>query len=256
MQSPRTILITGASSGIGAALALAYAAPTITLLLTARDETRLNDVAQQCRTRGATVHTASIDVCDKPVLAAWIERMDDATPIDTVIANAGISTGSFSGEETPDAAEQVFAVNVGGVIHTIHPIIPRMVARGGGAIAIMSSLAGICPLPSAPAYSASKAAVRYYGEALHAALKPRGVHVCVICPGWITTPLTDKNDFPMPWIMPSHRAAGHIIRNLGKKKSRIAFPWQLYALVTFAGIFPHFMRAALLARMSKKRWKS
>lgn len=245
----QTILITGASSGIGAALAEAYAAPGITLLLTARNEARLEEVAARCHAKGAIVQTASIDVTDKAALAEWITRMDDATPIDLVIANAGISTGSFAGSETLEAAEKVFAVNVDGVINTIHPIIPRMVARGQGQIAIMSSLAGICALPSAPAYSASKAAVRYYGQALRLALAPRGVQVSVICPGWISTPLTDKNTFPMPFIISVERAAQRIIRDLHRKKSFICFPRRLYFALRLLAMLPYFISDLFFARL-------
>jgi short-subunit dehydrogenase len=255
-ESPRTILITGASSGIGAELAHHYAAPDVTLILTARDEARLADVKSRCEAKGANVITASIDVREKEKLAEFIARMDDATPIDLVIANAGISTGTFSGEESLAAAEAVFEVNMMGVIHTIHPLIDRMCARGRGQIAIMSSLAGICALPGAAAYSASKAAVRYYGEALHAKLKPHGVYVSVICPGWITTPLTDKNDFAMPFIMSVERASQHIIRNLKQKKPQIIFPLALYGLLRVLQIFPAALRMGALSLMPEKRQKT
>lgn len=252
---PRVILITGASSGIGAALAVEYAAPSVTLLLTARNEARLREIATACEAKGARVITASIDVREKEKLAEFITRMDDATPMDLVIANAGISTGTFSGHESLEAAEAVFAVNVDGVINTIHPIIPRMVARGRGQIAIMSSLAGISPLPGAPAYSASKATVLAYGDALRGKLKPSGVHVSVICPGWIVTPLTDKNDFPMPWIMPADRAAAIILHNLAKKKSRIAFPLGLYLLIRLVALLPIFVRDFVLSSIPDKQQK-
>ena len=252
LNHPQTILITGASSGIGAALAEGYAAPGVTLILTARNNQRLEEVAERCRTKGAQVQLATVDVTDKLGLAEFIKRMDDETPIDLVIANAGISSGSFEGTESLEAAEKVFAVNLDGVINTIHPLIPLMSARGRGQIAIMSSLAGICALPGAPAYSASKAAVRFYGDALRGMLKPHHVHVSVICPGWITTPLTDKNNFPMPFIMPVERAIHIIMRNLQKKKARIAFPLTLYFLLRILAILPVFLSDSFFARLPKK----
>ena len=255
MPTSKTILITGASSGIGAALAVGYAVPGMTLLLLARNLERLEAVAQDCRAKGARVEVASVDVRDKAAMAACIAQMDAATPIDLVIANAGISTGSFSGNETLEAAEAVFAINLSGVIHTIHPIIPRMKARGRGHLAIMSSLAGICALPSAPAYSASKAVVRYYGDALRGELKRHAIKVSVICPGWITTPLTDKNDFPMPFIMPVERAAERIMHGLWKKKRRIAFPLRLYFPLRVLMVLPvcvtDFFFARLLGNQGK-----
>ncbi len=232
------ILITGASSGIGAALAEGYAAAGMTLLLTARNVERLEAVAKVCRAKGAAVETAGIDVRNTAAMAEWIVRMDAATPIDLVIANAGISTGSFNGTETLEAAEAVFDINLNGVINTIHPVIPLMIARRSGHIAIMSSLAGICALPSAPAYSASKAALRYYGDALRGKLKAHDIHVSIICPGWITTPLTEKNDFPMPLIMPVEKAAQRIIHGLWKKKARLAFPLRLYVALRVLMILP------------------
>lgn len=287
---PSCVLITGASSGIGAALAAGYASPGITLYILGRDKARLESVATECRTRGAQVECASVDVTDKAAMAEVIARMDDLTPIDVVIANAGISTSFLPPPErgrkgggqdnehitherkieyhvTPTQpsplqvegsalAEQVFAVNFAGVIHTIHPLIERMKARGRGHIAIMSSLAGICALPSAPAYSASKAAVRVYGDALRGMLKSHNVHVSVICPGWISTPLTDKNQFPMPLIMPVERAIHIIMRNLEKKKARIAFPFSLYAALHVLAFLPVTARDFVLHKISAKAHKS
>lgn len=250
-----TILITGASSGIGAALAEGYAASNVTLILIGRNETRLREVATRCEAKGARVMTQSIDVREKEKIAEYIMQMDAATPIDLVIANAGISTGSFSGKEDLVSVEAVFAINIDGVINTIHPLIERMKARGRGQIAIMSSLAGICALPGAPAYSASKAAVRVYGDALRGKLKLFGVHVSVICPGWITTPLTDKNDFPMPFLMPAERAARIIMHNLAKKKARIAFPLRLYLPLRLLAALPVCVSDWFFAQLPAKRHK-
>jgi short-subunit dehydrogenase len=252
MHTPRSILITGASSGIGAELARIYAAPGVALALSARDAARLDAVAQECRAKGADVRIASIDVREKEKLAAFIHAADDASPIDLVIANAGISTGSLAGSETMEAAEAVFAVNVDGVINTIHPVIARMRARRAGHIAIMSSLAGIRALPGAPAYSASKAGVRYYGDALRGALRGDNVQVSVICPGWIRTPLTDKNDFPMPFLMPVAHAARIIQRDLHRKKARIAFPKRLYFPLALVAALPHFLTDPLFRALPKK----
>ncbi len=253
--TPTSLLITGASSGLGAALAEAYAAPGVTLYLTARDAARLQAVAARCEAKGARAVTACLDVREKAPLAAFITAADDATPLDLVIANAGISTGSFSGAETLDAAEAVFAVNVMGVLYTLHPIIPRMVARGRGQLAILASLASICALPGAPAYSASKAAVRYYGEALAGKLKPHGVRVSVICPGWIVTPLTDRNDFPMPFLMSAARAATRIQRGLATGKTLLLFPRRLGLPLLLLAALPHALRRALLGAIPEKRQK-
>lgn len=262
MISPHSILITGASSGIGAALAEHYAAAGVTLLLLGRDAARLEAVADRCRAKAAVVIAESIDVRDRERMAERIASLDAASPIDLVIANAGVSANGFNEtamqkksvarmEAASRAADDVFAINVQGVLNTIHPLIPRMVARGSGHIAIMSSLAGICALPSAPAYSASKAAVRFYGDALRGMLKPHGVQVSVICPGWITTPLTQKNTFPMPFMMSAERAASIIACGLRRKKSRIAFPRRLYFPLVMLAALPDFLTDAIFARLPK-----
>ncbi len=152
-----SILITGASSGIGAALAQHYAAPGIRLALQGRDRVRLDAVAAACRGRGAAVATAVLDVTDHAALAAWIAAMDDAGPLDLVVANAGISGGSSGAAEGEAQARRIFAVNVDGTLATLYPALARMRRRGTGTIALMSSLAGFRGVPGAPAYTASKA---------------------------------------------------------------------------------------------------
>lgn len=255
MRAPEVILITGASSGLGAALAREYAAEGITLHLLARNGERLMQVANGCRARGAEVRTARIDVTDKEAIAAYIEKADETQPIDLVIANAGISAGTGGTQEPVDQVDAIFAVNVQGVLNTIHPILPRMSARGRGQIAIMSSLAGIRALPSCPAYSASKAAVRYYGDALRGAAKKSGVHVSVICPGYIHTPMTAINDFIMPCVMSPERAARIIRCGLRRKKRRIAFPARLYLPLWWLACLPIFLTDFLFAKLPSKPQK-
>ncbi|MFM9890606.1 MAG: SDR family NAD(P)-dependent oxidoreductase [Rickettsiales bacterium] len=255
MVIPCNILITGASSGIGAALAVEYAAAGVTLYILGRDSERLRLVANACRAKGAEVRSATIDVTDAPAMAAYIEKVDDAQPLDLVIANAGISSGSFAGVETTVAAQMVFDVNVQGVLNTIHPILPRMVARGAGQLALMASLASMRPLPSAPAYSASKAAVRFYGEALRGLLHKKGVRVNVICPGWIETPLTSCNDFSMPLMMSPERAANIIACGLRANKPRIAFPRTLYFPLWLLSCLHHCVSDFIFNRMPGKAQK-
>lgn len=256
MSLPKSILITGASSGIGAALAREYAAAGVTLYILGRNSDRLRIVANDCRAKGAEVRSATIDVTDREAMAAYIEKVDDATPLDMVIANAGISSGSFTGEETITAAQKVFDINVQGVLNTIHPVLPRMVARGRGQLALMASLASMRPLPSAPAYSASKAAVRFYGEALRGLLHKKGVRVNVICPGWIATPLTARNDFSMPLIMSPERAASIIACGLRADKLRIAFPFTLYFPLWLLSCLHHSVSDFIFNRLPGKAQKT
>ena len=251
MHDPRSILITGASSGIGAALAEAYAAPGVTLALTGRHENRLATVAERCRQRGATVIVAALDVTDTAALAAWIGAADDHAPLDLVIANAGVSGGTEGGEGAAQA-RRIFAVNLDGVLNTVLPAIPRMQRRGRGQIALMSSLAAFRGFPGAPAYCASKAAVKTWGEALGGSLRGDGIGVSVICPGFVRSPMTDVNPFPMPMLMDTGRAVAIIRRGLARNRARIAFPWPMYALVWLLGALPPRLTDPLFARLPEK----
>lgn len=249
---PSSIIITGASSGIGESLALHYARSGVTLFLNGRDRARLHEVARACTARGARVVTDTVDVCDAPGMAAWIAAADRQAPVDLVIANAGISGGTGGGGEGHAQVAQIFAVNVGGVFNTIHPAIACMQTRGAGQVAIMSSLASFSGWPGAPAYGASKGAVRLYGEALRGALGPSGVRVSVICPGFVKSRMTAVNDYPMPFLMGADRAAGIIARGLARDQARISFPWQTALIAAVVACLPAPLRNAILKNAPRK----
>lgn len=251
-QDFQSIAITGASSGIGAALAKACAAPGVRLALSGRNEARLAMVAGQCRTAGAEVDTAILDVREPGSVADWIAVQEAARPLDLVIANAGISAGTAAGAEDRSQTGDIFAVNLEGVINTVLPAAEAMGARGRGQIAIMSSLAAFRGFPGAPAYCASKAAVRIWGEALRGSLAGRGVGVSVVCPGFVRSRMTDVNDFPMPFLMEAERAAGIILRGLARNRGRIAFPFPTYFWAWLLGALPTAVTDRLLSRLPKK----
>jgi len=249
MRRPRRIAITGASSGIGAALALAYARPGARLALSGRDGARLDAVAARCRECGAEAEAAVLDVADRAAMEAWIARSDAAGPLDLAIANAGVDGAAFA----PEARLRgVFRVNVDGVVNTVEPALAAMLARGRGQIAIMASLAGFVGMPGAPAYGASKAAVRTLGEALRARHAPEGVEVSVICPGFVRTPMTAGNRFPMPFLWDAERAAARIVRGLERNEGRIAFPWPMYAAVRLLQALPEPLLQHIMARAPRK----
>lgn len=252
MREPRHILITGASSGLGEALAKAYARAGVRLALGGRNRERLEAVAAGCRASGAEVTTGVLDVTDAAGLAAWIEREDRIAPLDLIIANAGASAGTGSGGETAEQARRIFAVNLDGVVNTLQPAIRLMAARGHGQLALMSSLASFRGFPGAPAYCASKAAVRVYGEALRGALARHGIAVSVICPGFVRTPMTAVNKFPMPFLMKADRAAAIIRRGLARRKARIAFPRRLYAMTWLLAALPPGVTDHWLATLPEK----
>ena len=251
-QDFQSIAITGASSGIGAALAKACAAPGVRLALSGRNEARLAMVAGQCRTAGAEVNTALLDVREAGSVADWIAAQEAARPLDLVIANAGISAGTAAGAEDRSQTGDIFAVTLEGVINTVLPAAEAMAARGRGQIAIMSSLAAFRGFPGAPAYCASKAAVRIWGEALRGSLAGRGIGVSVVCPGFVRSRMTDVNDFPMPFLMEAERAAGIILRGLARNRGRIAFPFPTYFWAWLLGVLPTAVTDRLLSRLPKK----
>lgn len=254
MQHPKSILITGASSGIGEALALHYARSGVFLALSGRSDERLQAVAQRCRAKGAQVDAAAIDVTGQAVMREWIAAIDDARTLDLVIANAGISggTGGVMKGEPPDQARRIFDVNITGVVNTVEPILPRMVSRRRGQIALVSSMAGFRGFPSAPAYSASKGMVRFYGEALRGSVRETGVQVNVIMPGFVKSRMTDANDFHMPFLMDTDKAAEIIARGLARDQSRIAFPLPTYLGAWFISILPDMIAQKLLGRLPAK----
>ncbi len=242
------ILITGSSSGLGEALALNYASENILLSLCGRDKKRLDAIGGQCKKLGANVHTKIIDVLDKQSMEKWIIARDKKHSIDIIVANAGIS----GTDDSLTSAEKIFDINMGGVVNTIHPIIPRMQERRTGQIALVSSLAGYKGLSSAPAYSASKVFVKGYGEALRGKLSPDGIKVNVICPGFVRSRITDQNDFPMPGFMEADKAAKIIVNGLEKNKPVIAFPWFMRFGVWFLSTLPAFIAEWITCLLPKK----
>ncbi len=247
---PGHVLITGASSGIGAALARAYAAPGVRLALFGRDEARTRAVAGDCRAKGALVAVVLADVTDAEAMAEALILVDDAHPLDLVVANAGVSGAVLGGE---NGIARLFAINVMGVVHTVEPLIPRFVSRGHGQFALMSSLSSFVARPGTEAYCASKAAVRIWGEGLRERLRGTGVAVSVVCPGFVDTPLTRLNCFPMPMLMPVDRAAAVIKGRLARGSARIAFPWPVYLGARVAGLLPASAQQFLTSRWPGKK---
>lgn len=235
------IFITGASSGLGEALALHYARPGLRLTLTGRDPERLRAVAVTARMQGAAVQDSVMDVTDRDGMRALILSADDEQPIDLLIANAGLSHNFQDWERFDAEARSMFEVNLTGVMNSIHPLMPRMLARKRGQIALVASLAGLRGLASAPAYCASKAAVIAYGQGLRGALGRHGIKVNVICPGFVRTRMTARNRFPMPFLMDADQAARIMARGLARNKSCIAYPWRMHMLARAFAALPDFL---------------
>jgi short-subunit dehydrogenase len=251
MRAPfRVVLITGASSGLGAALALAYAGPGVALGLVGRNEDRLAAAAAACRAAGAMVDAAAIDVADGPALAAWLGAFDRAYPVELLIANAGIEAGpdpDSPGEPLEMTGRQI-ATNLLGAVNTIAPLVPAMCERGRGRIVVIASVAAFRGMPYNPGYCASKAGLRAYGEALRPRLAPRGVGVTVVCPGFFTSPMTDRWEGPTPFLVSGERAARRIRRGIDRGARRISFPWPLVFGMRFCDLAPAAIGDAILRR--------
>lgn len=226
-NTPKSIVITGASSGIGRALALELAAPGVTLGLLGRQESSLAEVAALCQTKGAIVQTGQVDVTDATGLAIWMKAFDTDHPIDWVFANAGVTAAISSGAdlEAIDQANGLIAVNLNGVLNTVYAVLPLMRERGRGQIGLMSSLAGWRGMALTPVYSASKAGVKAYGEALRDLLAPECIGVSVICPGFVDTPMSEKFPRHRPQMISAEAAARTIVAGMTANKAYVAFPW-------------------------------
>ena len=244
---PRSIVITGASSGLGAGLALSYAAPGVSLGLTGRDAGRLEGVAEACRARGATVRTQTLDVAEPEPLGDWLLALDDAAPVDLVVACAGTSAGPVEGRpEGAALASRQIRTNLLGAVHTVEPLLPRLMARGAGQVAVVASVAGLRGLPYSPGYSASKAGVRAYGEALRAYLTPHGVAVSVVVPGFFDTPMTARFVGAKPMLRTLPQAVAAVRRGLDRRRARVVFPRLLGLGLQAADLLPARLGDAIL----------
>jgi short-subunit dehydrogenase len=240
----QTIVITGASSGIGRSLALASAAPGVRLGLLGRDPGRLEQIAGECRAARAEVLTAAIDIRARDEIAAWLAVFDDAGPIDLLIANAGIMSGTPPGGEIEPAkhAFDLMQINVFGTLNTVQPLLPRMMARRRGQIAIISSIAAMIPLRDSPSYCASKSALLAYGLSLRDLLRAHGIGVSVVCPGYVTTAMSRQEIGDKPFEMPPERAAQIILKGLKRDKAVIAFPFWFALITRLGGLLPDRLR--------------
>jgi short-subunit dehydrogenase len=245
------VFLTGASSGIGEALARHYAVAGATLGLAARRRDRLGELIAELPGEHACY---ALDVADAAALQAaagdFIARF--GCP-DIVIANAGISVGTLAdaADDLP-AFRRVFETNVMGMAQTLQPFIAAMKARGRGRLVGIASVAGIRGLPGAGAYCASKAAAIAYLEALRGELRGSGVEVVTIVPGYIATPMTAVNRYPMPFLLAADAAARRFARAIERGTSYTVIPWQMGVVAKLLRLLPNPLFDALFARAGRK----
>ncbi|MDF2115336.1 SDR family NAD(P)-dependent oxidoreductase [Roseiarcaceae bacterium H3SJ34-1] len=249
--APAHIAITGAGGGIGAALALAYAKPGARLSLSGRNLDRLEQTAGLCRQRGAQVDVGQCDVTDAQAMQGWIDRIEVEQQVDILIANAGIGgegTLTRDAAEAGEVARAVVTTNTIGVINTVTPILPHFVARKSGVVVIVSSVAGFLGLPDSPSYSASKAAASVYGDSLRRLLRPQGIQVTVVSPGYVETPMSATLPFHRPFMWSAEKAANVIQNAVANGHGELIFPWQFRLAISVARVLPTAFVDFLLMR--------
>ena len=239
MKDAQNILITGASSGIGEALAVASAQRGARhLFLCGRNAERLEAVATQCRAAGAEVHAQVLDVTDETAARAWVNACEAIAPLELVFSNAGIGTGV----ENEENVRRTFATNVAGNLNIVLPALTCFRARadksGRRQIVITASIAGYAPLATCPSYSATKACMKTWALAWRKPLARENIQMNVICPGFIRSRITDRNTCPMPFFMEAPRAANIMLNRVNRNIGLIAFPWPMRLASWFLSICP------------------
>lgn len=255
MPSTTTILITGATGAIGGALAERYARPGTQLILHGRQQDTLEALAQYCRTRGADVCLSHVELTDESALEEWLATVCAAQVPDIVIACAGKNTHPEAQDELEPFkdVQALLDINLNTPVAMAQHLVPHMRARGHGQLVFISSLAAWHGLPTSPTYSASKAGIKAYAEGLRSWLKPCGIGVTVVMPGYVTSPMCNAMPGPKPWEWSPERAARVIQQGISTNRARIAFPFWLSLGTHWLAILPAGISQWLLKRLGFDR---
>lgn len=245
----KVVLLTGASSGIGEALAVELARKGAVLGLLARREELLRSLAAKCESHGGRARVFACDVTAEDTVADAAQALrDEFGHIDILICNAGIGGPRHARDLTTADVKKVFDVNFMGAVNAVTATLPEMVRRGSGQLVAISSLAGIRGLPRSASYSASKGAMTNFFESLRLDLIGSGVSVTVIEPGFILTPLTANRKHKLPFLMRLEDAVPLFVRAIERRKRFAAFPWQLASFVRLGRVFPGWLYDRIAGR--------
>lgn len=247
-------VITGASSGIGWEMAKELARRGCHVGLMARRRERLEALAAECQALGVRAVVAPADVAQRDnVLAAFQSLRQQLGPIDLLIANSGIGRPTPLEPLDMGSVDHMIRVNYLGVIYSIEGVLPEMLQRRRGHLVAISSLAAYKAMPGESGYCSSKAAVNAYLEGLRIQLRNRGIHVTTVCPGFIRTPMTEVNEFPMPFVMDADRAARKIIHAIGRKKKVYDFPLATNLMIRSLRWMPDWLVARIFRGITGDR---
>jgi short-subunit dehydrogenase len=245
--------ITGASSGIGRALALRLAGEGMSVAATARSAAALDELVRDAKRLAGKVIAMPLDVTDAVAVAAAVAGMEkNLGPLELVVLNAGTHHPMSADDFSLATTRQLMEVNYFGVVSALEALLPRFIARGRGTIAVVASLAGYRGLPTAAAYGPSKAALINLCESLKLDLDRHGVDLSVINPGFVRTPLTDQNTFPMPFLISADEAVDAILAGLRRNAFEITFPRRFAILMKMARLLPYSAYFALASRTIRK----
>ncbi len=249
----KTILLTGASSGIGAALAEVLAEYDCTIILLARRYEKLQEIKEKLQTKKASVFIYACDVSSKEQVAAAADKIEkDCGQIEIAILNSGVGHRVDPEEFTSKYAESTFGANTFGIIYWVEQLLPGFIKRKSGMIVGVTSMADNRGYSGSGFYSASKAASTIFLEGLAVELDAFNIKVITVRPGFVKTPMTDKNEFKMPFLMQPEKAAGIILEGIIREKRYIQFPWQTVLLTNLVGLMP----ARLYEYLARKQYRN
>lgn len=252
MVAYQVAIVTGASSGIGRALALELARRGSRVGLVARRRDLLAELASEIEGQGGQAAFAAADVSNRTETLTAIHEVETKLgPVDLLIANAGVGAPTLLDPLNVADVEKMFRVNVFGMIYALEAVLPGMLRRGKGHLAAVSSLAAYKGLPGESAYTASKAAMNVYLEGLRIQLRDRGIFVTTLCPGFVKTPMTEVNQFHMPFLLEADEAARRMIRAMERRRKVYNFPWPMALLMKLTAWLPDWLIARTMNKYNE-----